>query len=68
MALLARLRPQCSRLGLLWADQAYTGALASWRWGLRPWRNIRLDMVKRPAGVKGFLLLPQRWVVERSYL
>jgi putative transposase len=25
-----------------------------------------LDIVKRPAGVKGFLLLPKRWIVERT--
>ena len=34
---------------------------------LRPCRNIRLDMVRRPEGTKGFLLLPKRWIVERTF-
>ena len=67
MSLLAILRHQCSRMRLLWADQAYRGDLALWRWGLRPWRNVRLEMVKRPEGTKGFLRLPKRWIVERTF-
>ena len=34
---------------------------------MRPWRKIRLDIVKRPEGIKGFLLLPKRWIVERTF-
>lgn len=67
MSLLAILRHQCARMRLLWADQAYSGDLASWLWGLRPWRKVRLEMVKRPEGSKGFLLLPRRWIVERTF-
>jgi putative transposase len=26
-----------------------------------------LDIVKRPEGVKGFLLVPKRWIVERTF-
>jgi putative transposase len=51
----------------MWADQAYTGALGPWVWSLRPWRKIRLDMVKRPEGAHGVLLRPTRWVVERTF-
>jgi len=67
MSLLASLRHQCSRMRLIWADQAYSGDLAAWLWGLRPWRKVRLDIVKRPEGIKGFLLLPKRWLVERTF-
>jgi transposase len=28
---------------------------------------MRLVVVKRPEGSKGFVLLPTRWVVERSF-
>lgn len=56
-----------SRLRLIWADQAYAGDLIAWLWALRPWRNIRLAMVKRPDGIQGFLLLPKRWIVERTF-
>jgi len=34
---------------------------------LRPWRTIRLDMVKRPEGTTGCLLLPKRGMVERTF-
>ena len=27
----------------------------------------RLEIVSRPAGVKGFVLLPKRWVAERTF-
>jgi putative transposase len=67
MLLLETLRHQCSRLRLIWADQAYTGDLVTWLWELRPWRKIRLEIVKRPEGAKGFQVLPQRWKVERTF-
>ena len=67
MQLLDVLRHTFSRLRLIWADQAYAGDLIPWLWTLRPWRKIRLAMVKRPEGTKGFLLLPKRWIVERTF-
>ena len=65
--LLAVLRGKFSRLRLIWADQADAGDLMAWVWALRPRRNVRLDIVKRPEGIKGFLLLPKRWIVERTF-
>jgi len=65
--LLEVLRHQFSRLRLIWADGAYGGELLAWVWALRPWRKVRLEIVKRPAGVKGFQLLPWRWIVERTF-
>ena len=67
MSLLALLRHQYARMRLIWADQAYSGALSTWLWGLRPWRKVRLEIVKRPEGSMGFLLLPRRWIVERTF-
>jgi len=66
-SLLACLKHQFSRVRGIWADQAYTGELVTWVWGLRPWRKVRLEIVKRPEGTHGFLLLPKRWVVERTF-
>lgn len=66
-SLLACLQPQFSRVRCIGADQAYTGDLVTWVWGLRPWRKVRLEIVKRPEGPHGFLLLPKRWVVERTF-
>lgn len=67
MHLLDILRHRFSRLRLIWADQAYAGDLITWVWALRRWRNVRLDIVKRPEGETGFLLLPKRWIVERTF-
>jgi putative transposase len=67
MQVLEVLRHHFSRLRLLWADRAYRGDLVAWLWGLRPWRKVRLEIVQRPEGIKGFLLLPQRWIVERTF-
>jgi transposase len=49
---------------LAYVDQGYTGAdaeAAAEGWG------IRLEVVKLPEARKGFVLLPRRWVVERSF-
>jgi putative transposase len=67
LSLLVSLRHGFSRLRLIWADQAYAGDLIDWLWDLRPWRKVRLEIVKRPEGIKGFLLLPKRWIVERTF-
>jgi transposase len=51
-------------IALVWVDQGYTGddaAEAAAGWG------IRLEVVKLPGARTGFVLLPRRWVVERSF-
>jgi len=45
-------------------DQSYTGAEAE---QASADRGIRLQVVKLPEAKKGFVLLPRRWVVERSF-
>ena len=67
MNVLAILRHKFFRLRLIWADQAYVGDLVAWVWALRPRRKVLLEIVKRPEGIKGFLLLPKRWIVERTF-
>ena len=64
---LERLQHKFSRLRLIWADGAYAGQLLEWVRGLRIWHKLRLEIVSRPEGVKGFVLLPKRWVVERTF-
>jgi putative transposase len=64
---LERLKHKFSRLRLIWADGAYAGPFVEWVRRLRVWRKLRLEIVSRPAGVKGFVLLPNRWVVERTF-
>jgi len=64
---LERLTHKFSRLRLIWADGAYAGQLLEWVKGLRRWRKVRMEIVSRPEGIKGFVLLPKRWVVERTF-
>jgi len=63
-----RMRDCFPRLQLIWADGAYAGYLISW---LSVFTRLVgcwvLEIVKRPEGAKGFVLLPRRWVVERTF-
>ena len=53
------------RLLLIWADGGYSGnPLAEWVLKLAGWL---LEVVKRPEGSQGFVVLPRRWVVERTF-
>jgi putative transposase len=53
------------RLALLWADTKYHNK-ALQKWLTRHEAGYRIEVVSRPAGAKGFVLLHRRWVVERS--
>lgn len=55
------------RIRLIWADGGYAGALLDWVAKLRDTRRLRMEIVKRNDDVKGFKLLPRRWVVERTF-
>jgi putative transposase len=63
---LGRLRVRFSRLRLIWADGGYAGQLVDWVRGLRARNRLRLEIVKRSDDAKGFVVLPRRWVVERT--
>ncbi len=52
------------RLEKLWADQTYRGELVGWANGFE---NFDLEIVKRPEDATGFVLLPKRWIVERTF-
>lgn len=65
--LLAGLATFCFRLRLIWADGGYTGALVEWVAQLRQRAPLRLEIVKRSDDVKGFVVLPKRWIVERTF-
>ena len=61
---LARLGAGFERLRLIWADGGYRGKLVDWVKRAYGWV---LEIVKRNDGVKGFEVLPRRWVVERTF-
>ncbi len=64
---LERVKNAFSRLRLIWADGGYAGRLGQWVLELRHTRRLRLEIVKRPDNVRGFKVLPRRWVVERTF-
>jgi transposase len=49
---------------LAYVDQGYTGDEAA---EAAESHGIRLEVVKHPEAKRGFVLLPRRWVVERSF-
>jgi putative transposase len=59
--LLAEL-PDLPRLAVVWADGAYQ-SLVDWVGQTFGWV---LTTVLRPLGVKGYVHLPKRWIVERT--
>jgi putative transposase len=63
--LLAQMRQGFARLKVLFADSAYA------RSGLPDWVKTTfgwiLQTVLRPVGVRGFVVLPKRWIVERTF-
>lgn len=64
---LPALTQRFTRLVKIWADSRYTGTLIEWVWSLRNYRRIRLEIVKRPTQQVGFVVLPKRWIVERTF-
>jgi putative transposase len=68
------LKEELPRLELLWADGAYTRGFREWAQQERGWRVEvphhrdrqlwRYGLEEKP---RGFLVLPRRWVVERTF-
>ena len=64
------------RMRLVWSDRGYNGALAGWMkerlgWALEivkpPRRWVRVPAGEEPPPYpKGFIVLPRRWVAERT--
>ncbi len=52
------------RLQLVWADGGYAGKLVLWVNRDCSWK---LEIVKRSDKVKGFKVIPKRWIVERTF-
>jgi len=49
---------------LAYVDQGYTGATTA---DAAAQHGLALEVVKLPEAKRGFVLLPRRWVVERSF-
>ena len=61
--LLRQLRARSHRIRLAWADGAYAGKLVRWA---KTTLTLTLQIVKRTDDMTGFVVLPRRWVVERT--
>jgi len=63
--LLQNLSQKFRRLKVIFADSAYR------RDGLPAWTKAKLgwilQTILRPVGIKGFVVLPKRWIVERTF-
>ncbi|MFD0509718.1 IS5 family transposase [Streptomyces aureus] len=64
VGLLTRLRRLHRDICLVWADGGYTGGLVDW---CRHKLALTLEVVKRTDDMAGFVVLPRRWVVERTF-
>ncbi|WP_370935938.1 IS5 family transposase [Amycolatopsis sp. cg13] len=66
--ILTGIRRAFPRLGLVWVDGGYVNSkdttLVGWA---RESESIEIVAVPRNADVKGFQVLPRRWVVERTF-
>ena len=67
-AVLARLAAAFPTVALVWADGGYANEIDA---GLIGWAaqelGLLLQIVRRTDDVKGFKVLPRRWVVERTF-
>jgi transposase len=66
--ILTRLAASFRTIGLVWADGGYANSVdASLLGWARDKLNIVLEIVKRTDDIKGFKVLPRRWVAERTF-
>jgi putative transposase len=54
----------CPTLAKVWADPGYNGGLGEW---LKERCGVVLEIVAKLARQEGFVPLPRRWVVERTF-
>lgn len=64
LQLLRLYRTAYPELALVWGDSHYGGALID---EVRAEFGLRMEPVRKDPGAKGFVLLPRRWVIERSF-
>jgi transposase len=62
---LDRIRQRFNWLELIWADSGYNAHQVESVVAEQP--PLRVEIVKRPDDISGFIVLPRRWVVERTF-
>ena len=61
---LARMAGRFTRLKLIWADGGYAGELVGIA---KKFFGRVIQIVKRSDDTTGFVVLPKRWIVERTF-
>ena len=61
---LVELMGRFPRLEVIWADGGYRGKLVRWVASVTGWV---LEIVTRNDDHNGFVVLPKRWIVERTF-
>ncbi|MFI6951810.1 IS5 family transposase [Streptomyces sp. NPDC050422] len=62
--MLPALRERFPTITRLWADGGYTGTLITWALTVL---HLVVTVIKRSDDTSGFVVLPRRWVVERTF-
>ena len=62
--LLEPLAGRLPRMQRLFADGGYAGQLEAW---VREQTAWELEIVRRPEDAQGWVVLPKRWVIERTF-
>ena len=62
---LDKIRESFPGLELVWADGGYNAHQVQTAAAANP--GLRVEIVKRSDDMKGFVVLPRRWVVERTF-
>jgi putative transposase len=65
-AVLGALKAPFTRVRKVWADGGFAGQLVEWVARLRSRRPVELEIVKRSDQTNGFVVIPKRWIVERT--
>jgi len=60
-----RIRQRFNWLELIWADAGYNARQVEAAVAKQP--ALRVEIVKRPDDMKGFIVLPRRWVAESTF-
>ena len=58
------MRERFPRLQTVYADSAYTGLAKT---EAADPASVTVEIVKRPEEASGFVVLPKRWIVERTF-
>jgi len=63
--LLKALKYNLQNIKLIWVDRGYSAK--KFFFFVKNVFKITIEVVRKPSGIKGFVLLKRRWVVERTF-